>query len=95
MKTEVKFTASVNNPDTEEEFHGYVDPQYSMWTLFEDEPERRFVFDTKAEAEEFVDSTIGSADHFDGEDWYAADAKMNLESGEDWSYHARFYEVAE
>lgn len=89
----VKFSATVYNPDTEENFNGWVDPSYSMWTLFnvEDTP-KVYEFDTKAEAEEFVESTIGSADNYDGEDWYAADSKMNLESGEDWSYAAHITE---
>lgn len=90
----VQFTASVFNQDTEEEFHGWVDPKWSMTQLRTASTDvETFEFDTRAEAEEFIERTIGAADNFDGEDWYAADAHMDLQSGESWSYHARIEEA--
>ena len=89
----VTFTATVVNPDSEEEFHGYVNPKWSMHQLYTEPTDvESFAFDSRKEAEEFVESTIGVADNYDGEDWYAADSTMNLETGEDWSYHARISE---
>lgn len=89
----VQFTADVFNPDTEEEFHGWLDPQWSKTQLFElDTDVKTYEFDTREEAEEFIESEIGVADSFDGEDWYSADAHMDLESGGNWSYHARITE---
>ncbi|QFG12785.1 hypothetical protein PBI_MIMI_312 [Arthrobacter phage Mimi] len=86
----VVFTGSAYNSDTEEEFHGFLDPKWSMWTLHELESDvRTWTFDTEAEALEFIESEIGSADSFDGEDFYAADAKLNNETGETFTYHAR------
>ncbi len=87
----VLFTADVLNPDTEETFNGYVNPEYSMTQLFTEPTDVVSVtFDTRAEAEAYVEETIGAADSYDGEDWYAADSHM--ESGEDWSYHAAIRE---
>lgn len=88
----VNFTATVVNPDTEENFNGWVDPSYSMWTLFSDQPEAK-EFDTLAEAEEYIDSEIGVVETPERGIYYAQDSKMNLESGEDWSYAAVVNEV--
>jgi hypothetical protein len=85
----VLITADVLNPDTEETFNGYVSPKWSMYELRSEPTDVESVtFDTKAEAEAYVESTIGVADSYDGEYWYAADSKMNLESGESWTYQA-------
>lgn len=97
-KFSVQFTADVV---TEESANvgdfarsGWIDPQFSKTVLFEaggDVPS--FKFDTREEAEEFIESHIGTADSFDGEDWYASDSHTDLESGENWSYHARIEEI--
>jgi hypothetical protein len=85
----VLITADVYNPDTEETFNGYVSPKWSMFELRSEPTDVESVtFDSKHEAEEFVESTIGTYDSYDGEIWYAADSKMNLETGEDWTYTA-------
>jgi hypothetical protein len=85
----VLFTASVYNLDTEESFHGWVDPQWSMFQLrSEDTDVRAFEVETEAEALELIESYIGAADSFDGETYYAADSRMNNETGENWSYAA-------
>ncbi len=92
-KFEVNFTASVQNPDTEEEFHGFISPEWSKTQLFSEATDvKTFEFETREDAEKFIEETIGEADNFDGEDWYAADSHFDLESGEDWSYHARITE---
>lgn len=86
----VTFTASVHNFDTEDEFHGFIDPKWSMWELYTEANDvRTYEFDTESEATAFIESEIGSADNFDGIDWYAADPQMNYDTGESWSYHAR------
>lgn len=85
----VTFTATVFNPDTEETFNGWVDPKWNQFELrSEKEDVRTFEFDELHEALQFVESEIGAADSFDGHYYYAADSRMNLESGEDWSYCA-------
>lgn len=94
MTTQVRFTATVFNPDTEETFNGWVDPQWSMWELRSTADDvRAFTFDDDVEAREFVRSEIGDFDSFDGVSWYAADSKMNNDTGEDWSYAAHFTEL--
>ena len=86
----VVFTASVYNPDTEEEFHGYVSPKWSMFELRSEESDVEvFEVETEDEALKLIEEHIGAADNFDGEDYYAADSRFNDETGEDWSYHAR------
>lgn len=85
----VTFTATVYNPDTEETFNGWVDMKWNRFELrSEKEDVRTFEFDELHEALEFIESEIGAADSFDGHYYYAADSRMNLESGEDWSYCA-------
>jgi hypothetical protein len=85
----VKFTADVFNPDTEETFNGWVDPNWNSFEL-RSEPEdvRTFEFDNIDDAAEFIEDAIGSV--VDNGDWtyYAEDSRMNLETGEDWSYAA-------
>ena len=85
----VQYTATVFNPDTEETFNGWVNPSWSMftlWTLAEDVP--TFEFETIAEAIEAIEGTIGAyRDNGDGT-FYAEDSRFHMESGEDWSYAA-------
>jgi hypothetical protein len=86
----VVFTATCYNPDTEEEFNGYLDPKWSKTTLFELESDVTvFEVETEAEALELIKSYIGEPDSFDGVDFYAADSHDNYETGENWTYHAR------
>lgn len=89
----VKFTATVFNPDTEETFNGWVDPNWAIMELRSEPTDvATFSFDTFDEAIEFIDKTIGSTtDNGDGT-FYAEDARTNLESGEDWSYAAHITE---
>ena len=85
----VQYTATVYNPDTEETLHGWVDPQYSMWTLFTlAEDVRTFEYETEAEAFEAIESEIGLFETGDRQTFYALDARKNNESGEDWLYAA-------
>lgn len=87
----VNFTATVVNPDTEDNFNGWVDPSYSMFLLFEDAPTPK-EFDTLKESEEYIDSEIGSVEAPERGIYYAQDSKMNYESGESWSYAAVVHE---
>jgi hypothetical protein len=90
----VKFSATVYDSSSEESFNGWIDPNYSMWTLFEvEDTPKEFTFDTEVEALEFIDSTIGSVEPSERGTYYAQDARMNLETGEDWSYAAHVTEL--
>lgn len=90
----VRFTATVNNPDTEETFNGWVDPEWSMFELRTDKEDVRATECATHElAVEFIEETIGSVQTDDRESYYAEDSRMNLESGEDWSYAAHIEEI--
>lgn len=90
----VKFTADVFDPSSEDTFNGWVDPDYSMWTLFEsaDTP-KEYTFDTEAEALEFIDATIGSVTPGDRGSYYSEDARVNYETGESWTYGAHITQL--
>jgi hypothetical protein len=91
---EVRFTATVFNPDTEETFHGWVSPDWSMTTLYTERDDvKAYTFETQLDAVEFAYSHIGTLDGFDGVTGYAADSRMDLETGENWSYAAHFTTV--
>ena len=89
MTTKIFITASVFNPDTEEEFHGWIDPSWSMFQLHENkedvaplefDPE----FDDSIEA--LIEETIGSIDSTERGNHYGADTPLH--DGEYWSYCA-------
>lgn len=87
----VTFSATVVNEDTEETFTGWVDPDWNMWELRTNADDvRSWIFETAADAMEFVDSRIGSVDlvNVSRGTYYAEDAQMNTETGEVWSYAA-------
>lgn len=89
----VQFTATVFNPDTEETFNGWVDPQWNRFELRSEPTDVKvYEFETRAEAEEFVESTIGvaGASGYDGVTWTAEDSVFEPMTGEDWSYAAHF-----
>lgn len=91
----VQFTATVFNPDTEETFNGWVDPQWNRFELRSEPTDvRTFEFDTRAEAEEFVESTIGVTGKggYNGDTWYAEDSVFESMTGENWSYAAHITE---
>ena len=81
----VQFTATVVNPDTEEEFNGWVNPQnrYELRTLAEDVP--TFEFETLPEAVAFIEGEIGMTENEAGSDiWYSGDEDFHMESVESW-----------
>jgi len=90
----VKFTATVFNPDTEETFNGWVDIRWNRFELRSLPGDvTTHTFDTRAEALHFIDSEIGSVGDEQRGTFYAEDSRMNLESGEDWSYAAHLEEL--
>jgi hypothetical protein len=90
----VNFTASVKNFDTEEDFNGWVDPQWSMSTLHSEESDvRSWEFDTLEEAIKFIDSEIGSVEtrYAERGNYYAQDSELH--NGEYWYYCGHVTEV--
>ncbi len=85
----VYITATVVNPDTEEEFHGWVDLNWSRFLIFENMEDVRFhELDDDEDAQQVVESLIGSYETSERGTWYAQDSVMNPETGETWSYAA-------
>ncbi len=85
----VRFNATVINRDTEEEFHGWVSPEWNQYSLYTEREDVKVTeFDTREEAEKFIEDTIGTYETDSGErvtgHYYAADADTNNETGEDW-----------
>lgn len=91
----VRFTATVKNFDTEDEFNGWVSPEWSRYTLYSERDDVKVTeFDTLPEAVEFIESTIGLTEHDAGsENYYALDEDLNHESGEYWYYAGHIEEV--
>lgn len=89
MTTKIFITATVYNPDTEEQFNGWIDPSWSMFQLHENkedvaplefDPE----FDNSIEA--LIEETIGAIDSTEDGKHYGADSPLH--DGEYWSYCA-------
>ena len=93
----VRFTATVKNFDTEEEFNGWVDPAWHRFSLYTERDDVRFSdFETLEEAEKHIEETIGSYEHDGGsENYYAEDVDQNMESGEYWYRAGHIEEVTE
>lgn len=92
MTVQVRYTATVLNPDTEETFNGWVDPRrYELRSAATDV--RTFEYDSMQEALGAIESEIGVADHFDGTSYYAADEKREAASGEIWMFAAHVTEI--
>lgn len=82
----VQFTARVVNPDTEEEFNGWVDPKWNQYVLRSESTDvTAWEFETLSEAVAFIEAHIGMTEHESGSDtWYSADEDFHMESGESW-----------
>lgn len=98
MKFEVSFTADVVTEESAAEGmaarSGWVDKAWSRTEVFENKEDVRVhLFDTREEAEEFIESEIGSADSYDGEDWYAADPHEDYRTGESVHYCGHITEL--
>lgn len=94
MKFGLQFTATVFNPDTEETFTGWVDMDWNRFELRSDASDVRMLkFEDRATAVRFIESEVGAIrDNGDGT-FYAEDSRMNLETGEDWSYAGHITEL--
>ncbi len=99
MKFEVAFTADVvdeesaANGDARE--RGWIDPRWSMTQVYENREDVTVeTFDTREEAEAYIEETIGNYDSFDGETWYAQDPHEDYKTGDTWSYAGHITEVA-
>lgn len=74
---------------------GWIDPNWSMFTLFENRGEVPvFVAETMEEVVEGIESHIGATGTADGEDYYSLDTKTDSD-GNYWSYAAHVRELAE
>jgi hypothetical protein len=91
----VRFTATVHNFDTEEEWNGWVDHQWNSFELRTEREDVRFEdFDTLEEAEKAIEDTIGFFEHDGGsENYYALDPETNNETGEVWYRSGHVEEV--
>lgn len=95
---EVRFTASVENFDTEETFNGWVSPNWNRYSLYtEREDVSVETFETREEAVAYIESVIGELETDCGSEvmgnYYAADVDINHEAGEHWKRAGHVTEV--
>lgn len=95
---EVRFTGeriteeSAGQGDAAE--RGWVNPSWNRKQLYPKQADVRATgFDTREEAEEFIESIIGSYTTDDGENYYAEDSDLDKETGDYWKYAAHIEEV--
>lgn len=83
---DVRFTATVKNFDTEDEFNGWVSPSWNRYGLYSEKEDVQVdSFDTLEEAVQHIEDTIGALEHDEGsESYYSLDEDLNHESGEYW-----------
>lgn len=85
----VFITATVVNPDTEENYHGWIDLNWNRFQLLEDkELVGHHDVEDGENALDVIESLIGAVEISDGETFYAQDGQTNMESGEVWIYAA-------
>lgn len=86
----VRFTATVHNFASEEDFNGWVDMNWNRYELRTEREDVRFEdFDTLAEAEKHIEDTIGFFEHDGGsENYYAQDADTSPEDEDEVWYRA-------
>jgi hypothetical protein len=97
-KFEVAFTGEKVTEESaaigDAEERGWVDLHWNRKQFHENKEDvRTFEFDSLAEAEEFIESEIGSYDSYDGGTWYAADPDIDYVTGASYSYAAHVTEV--
>lgn len=74
--------------------NGWVCPEWSMTALFEEKEEvATYDFDTREEAEAFIEDTIGATETSDGEAFYSTDSNMDMTTGDYWSYCGHVSEI--
>lgn len=72
--------------------NGWVCPEWSMTALFADKEEvATYDFDTREEAEAFIEETIGATETSDGEAFYSLDTKTD--DRDYWSYCGHVSEI--
>lgn len=89
----IQFTATVTNPDTDEEFNGWVDMSrpFELREANTDVPVHEFY--KREEALKFIRYNIGTIGHEQRGTFYADDTQVNDETGENWNYAAHIEEV--
>lgn len=96
---EVRFTARVVNHDTEDEFNGWVSPNWNRYALYSNREDVSVeTFETRAEAVQYIEDTIGELETDCGSEvmgnYYAADVDINHEAGEHWHRAGHVAEIA-
>jgi hypothetical protein len=71
---------------------GWVNIKWSLREFLDEQPDP-IVFDTKDEAEEFVDSEIGVVSTDNGINYYAEDMDVDYITGDWFAYHAVIEEM--
>ena len=95
----VTFTGSrvvIGNTTGDHDETGWIDPEWSMFALYSDaEDVRTKEFDTRAEALEFIDETIGATvvNMAGGDSFYAQDTSEDPRSGDTFFYAGHIEEV--
>lgn len=95
-KFEVVFTGDVTDSEHSAigatRANGWISPNWSMTTLFENKEDvELFYFDTYEEAEKFIEDTLGSCEGSSAPSYYANDGRQD---GDDyWSYAGHIEEV--
>lgn len=88
----ITFTANSVDSDTGEESHGWINPDYSMFTMYdnaEDVPAYEIEpGESDEEVNRFIESHIGSIDHSERGTFYGSEAQMDMDTGKYWSYAA-------
>lgn len=73
--------------------NGWVCPEWSMTALFEEKEEvATYDFETREEAEAFIEDTIGSVDG-SGDSFYSNDCHQDMTTGDYWSYCGHVSEI--
>ena len=71
---------------------GWVNPG-SLKDIREHAGVRAVGFDTLAECQEYIESTIGTTEPTEGDTYYAVDSEQDLETGDYWKYAAHIETV--
>lgn len=91
MTTKIYITATSVDPDTMEENHGWIDPEWSMTQLHDDKEDVRYIdvdSDTYPDVQDQIYQIIGDTHTDDGERFYGDGSTQDMNTGIDWSYCA-------
>lgn len=64
--------------------NGYINPEWNKQSIIDESDEFFKDFDTLAEAEQYIEETIGGTEQ-SGDSYYGIDTEMDSEGG-DWNY---------